>query len=163
MQLEQLCLQHGIRLTEHRRIVVEILEAATDHPCVREIHRRAACDHRIGVATVYRTLNKLAAAGLVTRHVFRDGQSGSMRARYECTGAAPHHHHLIDVDTGQVVEVDDAELTHLVVAAARSLGYRLIDYRLMLFGEVARGAVTLSGSACRRPSRADGRPGRCAG
>jgi Fur family ferric uptake transcriptional regulator len=132
--LESLCVQRGLRLTEHRRIVVEILEAATDHPCVREIHRRAARDHRIGVATVYRTLNRLAAAGLVTRHVFHDGQSGSKGARYERTRPGPHHH-LIDVATGQVVEVDDAALTRLVEEAARRLGYRLVDYRLKLFGE----------------------------
>jgi Fur family ferric uptake transcriptional regulator len=141
MGLEELCVRRGLRLTEHRRIVVEILEAATDHPCVREIHRRAARDHRIGVATVYRTLNRLAAAGLVTRHVFRDGQSGSKGARYERVGAATHHH-LIDVDTGRVVEVDDAELTRLIEATARSLGYRLVDYRITLFGEAPRGAVT---------------------
>lgn len=129
MQLEQLCVQHGVRLTEHRRIVVEILEAATDHPCVREIHRRAARDHRIGVATVYRALNRLAAVGLVTRHVFHDG-----KARYEIARPGPHHH-LIDVGTGQVVEVDDAELRRLVEEAAHRLGYRLLDYRLKLFGE----------------------------
>jgi Fur family transcriptional regulator, ferric uptake regulator len=136
MRLEQLCLRRGLKLTEHRRIVVEILEAATDHPCVREIHRRAARDHRIGVATVYRTLNRLAAAGLVTRHVFRDG-----KARYERAGAAPHHH-LIDVGTGQVVEVGDERLTRLVEEAARRLGYRLVDYRMTLFGEATRGAIT---------------------
>jgi len=129
MRLEELCLQRGLRLTEHRRIVVEILESATDHPCVREIHRRAARDHRIGVATVYRTLNRLTAAGLVTRHVFHDG-----KARYERTRTGPHHH-LINVDTGQVVEVDDERLTLLVEEAARRLGYRLVDYRLRLFGE----------------------------
>jgi len=76
--LQQLCLHRGLRLTEHRRIVLEVLEAATDHPCAREIHRRAATGHRIGLATVYRTLNSLAAVGLVRRHVFRDG-----KARYE--------------------------------------------------------------------------------
>jgi Fur family ferric uptake transcriptional regulator len=129
MQLEQLCQQRGIRLTEHRRIVVEILEMATDHPCALEIHRRAARDHKIGVATVYRALSRLAAAGIVTRHMFHDGKARYERVRSEA------HHHLIDVGTGQVVEVDQEELTRLVEEAARGLGYRLVDYRLKLFGE----------------------------
>lgn len=129
MQLEALCVQRGVRLTEHRRIVVEILESATDHPCAREIHRRAAQDHRIGVATVYRALNRLAAAGIVTRHIFHDGKARYERARSEA------HHHLIDVGTGQVVEVDQEELTRLVEEAAHQLGYRLVDYRMKLFGE----------------------------
>ncbi len=168
MHLEQLCRQHGLRLTEHRRIVLELLEAATDHPCARELHVRAARDHRIGIATVYRTLNRLAAVGLVTRHMFRDGPSGSMKARYE-RARAGQHHHLIDVATGQVVEVDDAQLTRLVEAAARDLGYRLVDYRLRLFGEkrerqsflitpplragLPSSAVPLRRRACQAPRR----------
>ena len=80
-QLEELCRERGVRLTEQRRIVLEVLETATDHPCTFEIHRRASVGRRIGVATVYRALNSLATAGLVTRHVFRDG-----KARYERAG-----------------------------------------------------------------------------
>ena len=83
-RLEELCRERGLRLTEQRRIVLEVLDAATDHPCTFEIHRRASVERRIGVATVYRALNSLATAGLVTRHVFRDG-----KARYERTGSAP--------------------------------------------------------------------------
>ena len=88
-------MQRGLRLTEHRRIVLEVLEGADDHPCVREIHRRAADGHRIGIATVYRTLNTLVEAGMVKRQVFPDG-----KAHYERAGRLAHPH-LIDVATGR--------------------------------------------------------------
>ena len=131
-RLEELCRERGLRLTEQRRIVLEVLDAATDHPCTFEIHRRASVGRRIGVATVYRALNNLATAGLVTRHVFRDG-----KARYERTGGAPHPH-LIDVATGDIVEVEDAEgLTRLIEEEARRMGFRLVEFRLKLFGEKA--------------------------
>ncbi len=129
-RLDELCRERGLRLTEQRRIVLEVLEAATDHPCTFEIHRRASVERRIGVATVYRALNSLATAGLVTRHVFRDG-----KARYERTGGAPHPH-LIDVATGEIVEVgDDGVLARLIEEEARRMGFRLVEFRLKLFGE----------------------------
>lgn len=129
-QLEQLCRERGVKLTIQRRIVLEVLEAATDHPCANEIHRRTAHDRPVGVATVYRALNSLAAAGLVTRHVFKDG-----KARYERVGRPPHPH-LIDVDSGTIVEVEDDGLIRLLEEEARRLGYRLVDYRLRMFGTV---------------------------
>jgi Fur family ferric uptake transcriptional regulator len=113
--LERLCERRGLKLTEHRRIVLEVLESATDH--------------RIGLATVYRSLNSLAAAGVVVRQTFSDG-----KARYEGAAPAPHEH-LIDVATGQVLEVTEPQVAHLLQAVARDLGYRLVDYRLQLFGE----------------------------
>lgn len=129
-RLDELCRERGLRLTEQRRIVLEVLEAATDHPCTFEIHRRASAGRRIGVATVYRALNSLASAGLVTRHVFRDG-----KARYERTGGAPHPH-LIDVATGEIVGVDDdGVLARLIEEEARRMGFRLVEFRLKLFGE----------------------------
>ena len=129
-RLDELCRERGLRLTEQRRIVLEVLEAATDHPCTFEIHRRASVGRRIGVATVYRALNSLATAGLVTRHVFRDG-----KARYERAGRAAHPH-LIDVATGEVVEVDDeGDLTRMIEEEARRMGFRLVEFRLKLFGE----------------------------
>lgn len=127
--LEQLCLQRGLRLTEHRRIILAVLQAATDHPSAREIHRRARADHRIGLATVYRTLNTLMAAGVVVRHTFSHG-----KARYE--GAVVRsHHHLVDIRTGKILDVRDADVARLVETVARDLGYRLVDYRLRLFAE----------------------------
>ncbi len=127
--LDELCRERGVRLTEQRRIVLEVLEAATDHPCTFEIHRRASVGRKIGVATVYRALNSLTTAGIVTRHVFRDG-----KARYERTGSAPHPH-LIDTGTGEIVEVDDDGLRELLEREALRLGYRLVEYRLKIFGE----------------------------
>lgn len=125
--LEALCVQRGLRLTEHRRIVLEVLDASEDHPCVREIHRRAAAGHRIGIATVYRTLNSLVDVGMVKRQVFPDG-----KAHYERAGR-PAHPHLIDLATGTIVEIDDAGLEALLAEQARRLGYRLVDYSLKLF------------------------------
>lgn len=125
--LESLCVERGLRLTEHRRIVLEVLEASTDHPCVREIHRRATVGHRIGIATVYRTLNCLVRVGMVTRQVFSDG-----KAHYECAGR-PSHPHLIDVRSGEILEIDDADLARLMEREALRLGYRLVEYRLKLF------------------------------
>lgn len=138
-ELEQLCRDRGLRLTGQRRVVLQVLEQANDHPCTHEIHRRAiAVDGgRIGIATVYRALNSLTAAGLLTRHVFRDGQSGSMKACYERATKAPHPH-LIDVATGEIVEVDDENLAGLLEAEARRMGFRLIEYRLKLFGRAER-------------------------
>lgn len=129
--LEALCQQRGLRLTEHRRIVLEVLEASHDHPCVREIHRRAAAGHRIGIATVYRTLNSLVERGMVRRQVFPDG-----RAHYERAGR-PSHPHLIDVATGTVVEIDDTDLASLLEQEARKLGYTLVDFSLKLFARPA--------------------------
>lgn len=129
-RLDELCRERGVRLTEQRRIVLEVLEAATDHPCTFEIHRRASTGRKIGVATVYRALNSLTAAGLATRHVFRDG-----KARYERAGKAAHPH-LIDVSSGNVVEVDeDGDLTRMIEEEARRMGFRLVEFRLRLFGE----------------------------
>lgn len=129
-RLEDLCRERGVRLTEQRRIVLEVLEAATDHPCTFEIHRRASVGHRIGVATVYRALNSLATAGLVMRHVFRDG-----KARYERAGRAAHPH-LIDVATGEVLELDDeGGLARMIEEEAHRMGFHLVEFRLKLFGE----------------------------
>lgn len=125
--LEALCVQRGLRLAEHRRIVLEVLEQATDHPCAGEIHRRAAAGHRIGIATVYRALNSLVEAGVVRRQACADG-----KAHYEPAGSV--HPHLIDIDTGHVVEIDDDRLAVLIEGTARSLGFRLVDFRLRLFG-----------------------------
>ena len=130
--LEALCMQRGLRLTEHRRIVLEVLEAADDHPCVREIHRRAADGHRIGIAIVYRTLNTLVEAGMGKRQVFPDG-----KAHYERAGR-PSHPHLIDVATGTIVEIDDVGLGSLLEQEARKLGYHLVDYSLKLFARTQR-------------------------
>ena len=119
-------------MTEQRRVVARVLSLAHDHPDVEELHRRcAAQDPHISIATVYRTVWLFEESGILTRHDFQGG-----RSRYE---EAPevHHDHLIDVNTGRVMEFVDEEIEALQRAVAERLGYRLVDHRLELYG-VAR-------------------------
>ncbi|WP_306887193.1 Fur family transcriptional regulator [Amorphus orientalis] len=116
-------------MTEQRRVITRVIEAASDHPDVEELHRRAAAvDSRISISTVYRTVKLFEDAGIIERHDFRDG-----RARYE-TVPDEHHDHLIDLRTGQVVEFRREEIEQLQERIARELGYRLVDHRLELYG-----------------------------
>jgi Fur family ferric uptake transcriptional regulator len=132
--LEQTCAAKGLRMTEQRRIIARVLDAATDHPDVEELYRRAvAVDPKISIATVYRTVKLFEDAGVITRHDF-----GAGRARYE-TVPDEHHDHLIDLRTGEVIEFRDEEIERLQRAMAERLGYRLVDHRLELF------AVPLAG------------------
>jgi Fur family ferric uptake transcriptional regulator len=118
-----------MRMTEQRRVIARVLSAATDHPDVEELHRRAhAVDPHISIATVYRTVRLFEEAGIIDRHDFRDG-----RSRYE-EHTESHHDHLIDMKTGKVVEFVDEEIEALQEAIARKLGYRLVDHRLELYG-----------------------------
>lgn len=126
--IERLCVEKGMRMTEQRRTIARVIADASDHPDVEELHRRAsAADSRISIATVYRTVRLLEDAGILERHDFRDG-----RARYE---PAPdeHHDHLIDVHSGEVIEFRDEEIERLQETVARRLGYRLVDHRLELY------------------------------
>lgn len=127
--LEQACAAKGLRMTEQRRVIARVLEAATDHPDVEELHRRAAAvDPKISIATVYRTVKLFEDAGVITRHDF-----GAGRSRYEPV-PDEHHDHLIDLRTGEVIEFRDEEIERLQRAMAERLGYRLVDHRLELFG-----------------------------
>ena len=128
-RVEKLCIEKGMRMTDQRRVIAQVLSMAHDHPDVEELYRRAhAVDHHISIATVYRTVRLFEDAGIIERHDFRDG-----RARYE---EAPdvHHDHLIDMKTGQVIEFVDEAIEALQDAIARRLGYRLVDHRLELYG-----------------------------
>ena len=128
-RVEKLCIEKGMRMTDQRRVIAQVLSTAHDHPDVEELYRRAhAVDHHISIATVYRTVRLFEDAGIIARHDFRDG-----RARYE---EAPdvHHDHLIDMKTGNVIEFVDPEIEALQDAIARRLGYRLVDHRLELYG-----------------------------
>jgi len=123
------CEAAGLRMTGQRRTVARVLEAASDHPDVEELHRRAADeDARISLATVYRTVKLFEDAGIIERHDFRDG-----RARYE-TVPDEHHDHLIDLKSGRVIEFRNEEIERLQEAIARKLGFRLVDHRLELYG-----------------------------
>ncbi|MGI9366269.1 MAG: Fur family transcriptional regulator [Rhizobiaceae bacterium] len=129
VSLEQRCIDNGMRMTDQRRVIAQVLEQAVDHPDTEELYLRASrIDPRISISTVYRTVALFEDAGIIERHDFRDG-----RARYE---PAPenHHDHLIDMKTGKVIEFQSEEIEALQELIARRLGYRLIDHRLELYG-----------------------------
>ncbi len=129
IDIEALCVERGLRVTEQRRIIARVLSEAEDHPDVDKLHERAAAiDSQISIATVYRTVKLFEDAGILERHDFGDG-----RARYEAAPEA-HHDHLIDVETGRVVEFVDPELEQLQRQIAERLGYRLVDHRMELYG-----------------------------
>ena len=123
------CEAAGLRLTDQRRTIAAILQEADDHPDVEELHARAAArDSRISIATVYRTVKLFEESGILDRHEFRDG-----RARYE-DAERDHHDHLIDMNTGEVIEFCDPEIERLQEKIAERLGYKLKDHRLELYG-----------------------------
>jgi Fur family ferric uptake transcriptional regulator len=127
-RIEGLCTERGLKMTGQRRVIARVLSDATDHPDVEQLHRRATeIDPRISVATVYRTLRLFEEANILERHEFRSG-----RARYE-EAPEEHHDHLIDVQSGQVLEFQDQEIEALQRKVAERLGYRLIDHRLELY------------------------------
>lgn len=127
--LEEACLAKGMRMTDQRRVIARVLEAATDHPDVEELYRRAsAVDARISIATVYRTVKLFEDAGVIARHDF-----GAGRSRYE-TIPDEHHDHLIDLKSGAVIEFRNEEIERLQQAIAKALGFRLVDHRLELYG-----------------------------
>ena len=128
IDVEALCHEKGLRITEQRRVIAQVLSDATDHPDVEELHKRsAAIDPGISIATVYRTVRLFEEAGILERHDFGDG-----RARYEET-PEEHHDHLIDMRNGRVIEFHDDEVEALQEKIAARLGYRLIDHRMELY------------------------------
>ena len=132
-QLERLCEKKGLKMTDQRRIIARVISNAEDHPDVETVYRRATeIDPRISIATVYRSLKLFEDANILVRHDFGEG-----RARYEETGE--HHEHLIDIESGEVIEFVDAELEAMKERVAARLGYDLIDHRLELYGRKRRG------------------------
>jgi Fur family ferric uptake transcriptional regulator len=128
-RLERICEQRGLKMTGQRRIIARVLAEAQDHPDVDQVFRRAsAIDPRISIATVYRTVRLFEEANILARHDFGDG-----RARYEHAPAV-HHDHLIDADTGEVIEFANEEIEKLQERVARELGYELVGHRLELIG-----------------------------
>lgn len=129
IDIETLCADKGLRITEQRRIIAKVLSESEDHPDVETLHARAAAiDSNISIATVYRTVRLFEEAGILERHEFGDG-----RSRYEAASDA-HHDHLIDVETGNVIEFVDEELEELQKRIAEKLGFRLVDHRMELYG-----------------------------
>jgi len=129
IDIEALCNERGLRITEQRRVIAKVLSESQDHPDVDKLYERAsALDPGISIATVYRTVRLFEEAGILDRHDFGDG-----RARYEAAPEA-HHDHMIDVETGKVIEFVDPELEALQRQIAERLGYRLVDHRMELYG-----------------------------
>ncbi len=128
IDIEQLCADKGLRITEQRRIIARVLGESEDHPDVETLHERAAAVvAKISIATVYRTVRLFEEAGILERHEFGDG-----RSRYEAA-SEEHHDHLIDLRSGTVIEFRDEEIEKLQEQIARKLGYKLVDHRLELY------------------------------
>ncbi|MFN3230789.1 MAG: Fur family transcriptional regulator [Alphaproteobacteria bacterium] len=127
-RLERLCVDKGMRMTDQRRVIARVLSQSDDHPDVEELYLRASkIDDKISIATVYRTVRLFEEAGILERHDFGDG-----RARYEEVPET-HHDHLIDVQTGKVIEFRNEQIEKLQEAVARDLGFKLVDHRLELY------------------------------
>ena len=129
-RIERACIDKGLKMTEQRRVIAQILSDAEDHPDVEEVYRRASeIDQKISLATVYRTLRLFEDSGIIQSHDFGGG-----RARYEASDDDTHHDHLIDLDSGEVIEFFDEELEALQEKIAKRLGYNIVDHKLELFG-----------------------------
>ena len=128
-RIEQLCTDKRLRMTGQRRVIARVLSAAKDHPDVEEVYRRAnAVDARISLSTVYRTLRLFATKGILERHDF-----GAGRGRYE-EATRRHHDHLIDIETGKVIEFRNEEIEQIQERVARELGFSLVGHKLELYG-----------------------------
>jgi len=130
-RVAKLCVDKGLKMTEPRKVIAKVLSESKDHPDVESLHSRVrSLDPTISIATVYRTMKLFEDTNIVTKRDFGDG-----RARYEeIQGDEDHHHHLIDVRTGKVIEFYNEELERLKVKIANDLGYELVDHHLELFG-----------------------------
>jgi len=127
-EIERLCDEKGLRMTEQRRIIARVISDADDHPDVEELYARASgIDSHISISTVYRTVRLLEEAGILERHDFKDG-----RSRYE-ESTEHHHDHLIDLQSGEIIEFVDEEIERLQERIADKLGYKLVDHRLELY------------------------------
>jgi Fur family ferric uptake transcriptional regulator len=128
-RIEQRCIDKGMKMTDQRRVIARVLSDSSDHPDVEEVYRRStSIDPHISIATVYRTVRLFEEADILERHDFGDG-----RARYE-EAAGDHHDHLIDMQSGTVIEFTSTEIEALQREIARRYGYRLVGHRLELYG-----------------------------
>ena len=128
-RIEELCVRKGMKMTGQRRIIARVLSEADDHPDVEEVYRRASgMDPRISIATVYRTVRLFEEAKILERHDFGDG-----RSRYEEV-TDEHHDHLIDIQSGRVIEFQNEEIETLQKRIAKDHGFRLVGHRLELYG-----------------------------
>ena len=133
--IEDKCKKKGVRLTEQRKVIAKVMSdskikyGSKDHPDVDELHKRVSLiDKKISIATVYRTVKLLEETGIIERHDFKEGKS-----RYE-PSTDEHHDHLIDINSGEIVEFVDKDIEELQNRVAKKLGYKLVDHKLELYG-----------------------------
>ena len=127
--IEDKCKKKGVRLTDQRRLIAKAMSESENHPDVDELHKRvSAIDNKISIATVYRTVKLFEESGIVEKHDFKGG-----KARYE-QSPEEHHDHLIDINSGEIVEFVDKEIEKLQHEVAKKLGYKLVDHKLELYG-----------------------------
>ena len=128
-KIENECIKKGVRLTDQRKLVAKVMSESEDHPDVDELHKRVnKLDSKISIATVYRTVKLFEEAGIIAKHDFKGA-----KARYEET-PEEHHDHLIDVNTGEIIEFVNEDIEKLQQKVAEQLGYKLVDHRLELYG-----------------------------
>ena len=128
-EIENKCIKNGVRLTEQRKLVAKIMSESEDHPDVDELHKRISkIDSKISIATVYRTVKLFEESGIVAKHDFKGNKS-----RYE-QAPEEHHDHLIDINTGEIIEFVNEDIEKLQKEVAEKLGYKLVDHRLELYG-----------------------------
>ena len=127
--IEEKCLNKGVRLTDQRKLIAKVMSESEDLPDVDELHKRVSkFDSKVSIATVYRTVKLFEEAGVVAKHDFK-----GTKARYEQT-TMEHHDHLIDVNTGEIIEFVNQDIEKLQKEVAEKLGYKLVDHRLELYG-----------------------------
>ena len=127
--IEKKCKSQGVRLTDQRKIIADVMSNSHDHPDVDELHKRVnKIDQKISIATVYRTVKLFEEAGVVEKHDFKGG-----KARYE-QSPEEHHDHLIDINSGEIIEFVDTDIEELQNKVAKKLGYKLVDHKLELYG-----------------------------
>ena len=128
-KIEEKCITKGVRLTDQRRVIAAIMSKSNDHPDVDELHKRVnKIDKKISIATVYRTVKLFEEFGIVEKHDFKGG-----KARYE-EAPEEHHDHLIDINSGEIIEFVDKDIEILQIKVAKKLGYKLVDHKLELYG-----------------------------
>ena len=133
--IEEKCKSKGVRLTDQRKVIAQVMAdskiryGAKDHPDVDQLHKRISeIDSKISIATVYRTVKLFEEAGIVEKHDFKGG-----KARYE-QSPDEHHDHLIDINSGDIIEFVDKDIEKLQIEVAKKLGYKLVDHKLELYG-----------------------------
>ena len=127
--IEEKCIKKGVRLTDQRRLIAKVMSESEDHPDVDELHKRVIkLDTKVSIATVYRTVKLFEEAGVVSKHDFKGN-----KARYE-EAPQEHHDHLIDINTGEIIEFVNEDIENLQKKVAEKLGYKLVDHRLELYG-----------------------------